>query len=52
MQCMVDSFQDLTNYVCVHALHNFVCIIFAVEVKFAKTVNIMRSENLALYGIP
>ncbi len=36
------------SYACAGALMNFAIIIFAVEVK---TVNIMRRENLALYGM-
>ncbi len=40
----------LSDYACARMMHNFVSIIFAVEVRSAKTVNIMRRENLALYG--
>ncbi len=40
------------SYACAGArMMNFAIIIFAVEVKSVKTVNIMRRENLALYGM-
>ncbi len=43
---LVDPFPDLA----IMRAHEW-CIIYAVEFRSAKTVNIMRCENLALYGI-
>ncbi len=45
---LVDSFPDLA--IMRTCVHNFASRIFAAEVRSAKTANIMRRENLALYG--